>query len=138
MRYLFLFVFGCQTVIPDKPQELQRYISRFEYHANLNGLSVDDRLDELQIVYRSLPGNRIAETSSRLMSIDTTKDFTEDIFIHELGHAILLRDHLDDRFPLDHPKKGIPVSIMGTYTYPFVSGEDSLYYWNELFSIINW
>lgn len=127
MRYLFtVFIislfFACETVIEPEPirvipDQMKVFVDRFVLEAEKRGFFLD--VSELSFEFEhpidgGTTQNPIVGSCSRLerlklIKIDTLNSLwllsghlgREEIIFHELGHCLLNREHIDDKFSSD-------------------------------------
>jgi hypothetical protein len=131
--YIFLTLLtSCATPVIYPPiknehkisPELQPYVAKFfeEYQKHLDIQLADD-------------GNYYdrVEDHIRIKRKDWEKmspDFREMLCFHEMGHSLLLRSHLENKFLAD----GCPISVMNHLIQEFCWTRHKKYYIIELFS----
>jgi len=117
------------------------YVEEFKYQASIRGVKIS--FDGLVIQFKEMGGNPDAyyDPNTHKIYVDTTtfkwRVNAEELMMHELGHAVLNREHLYD-FMAGDP--WLKKSVMGYLTKPIFSTQKILmhreeYYYDELFDI---
>ena len=127
MRYLFAFFisslfFACEPVIEPEPvrvipNQMRVFVDRFDWEAEKRGVFLD--LSELSFEFehpidggtrqKPIVGSCSRSEGLKLIKIDTLNSLwrlsgylgREEIIFHELGHCLLNREHIDDKFSSD-------------------------------------
>lgn len=121
------------------PVELEQYINMFKDEANKRNKYIN--LDSLKVEYYNNPPNPSVlatcylDSDSALIRVytpswDTLNSVQREIlFLHELGHCILYRGHLDTYNAIGHPSSVMNTRILNSLVYE----ANKEYYLNELF-----
>lgn len=144
MRYLIIILIFCFACSEEEfsAGQFQKYVDQFELEAKKNGHKIN--YDGLKIIAGTKFKNGIEayyDPNVHIIYIDTAsyvwKSRPEETMAHELGHAVLNRQHDFSRL-----KNGMYKSVMGNYsnaTYSGWTAHDSIgyrkdYYYKELFN----
>lgn len=129
-----------ENVRPEDPR-IAEYFSKFERESYKRGVEIDWSGFTVEFVDHDHGGGISRfDPNTKIVYFDTLdwcyKHRREELVIHELGHALLRRQHDFSRLPNYMYK-----TIMGNFAHPAYSGwsADSLryreeYYYNELFN----
>jgi len=142
-----LFIVGCQTAQPGSAsvtcdKELCEYIDLFENYSKKYSPSGPVKVKNLTVKFGKLtypsigmcsfiPFSRIKEITIDPVAWGIASSVKREVLmLHELGHCILNRDHIDNM------RENVPASIMYPNTTPhYFYEEKKESYLRELFSI---
>ena len=139
---LLIAVFSCEKYSYQSDPSLKSFVQEFEQQANNRGISI--KWDGLRVISKPNLKNgwdAYYSPNSHIIYVDKTTEKwsinAEEVIMHELGHAVLNRDHTYETIGSNAFLKK---SVMGFLVYPIFSTVDSMnyrreYYYDELFDI---